>query len=265
MKYLIFLIFIFFVGCGSLNFESAQNLNPSIYYKQDVCFTYETGEVKEDRIRGFLNRFRRGRYRRTKVVPETVTFCGVGVLPYMEKYKMTIRNAGKLNFFAITTCHEEDTTENPDKGIFKKNGKIYVEYTPTLERTKKQACPMYISAYNRKRRHGFGIAVFEHPDYKLKSNLFCNGYENEYDGVSVCQSREGLIQKIVFDEPVKLVKPINGAADRKGDCPVIGEDYQKEYTFKIPSRECWYGFIGKNSKQVHQLLTVGYEEIIIRE
>ena len=240
-----------------------QKLNPSTYYKQDICFTYETGKVKTEKIKNFFKRFRRGKYRKTEQVKETATFCGTGVLPYMDEYSLTINSHGKLNYFAITTCHEEDSTENPDKGIFKKNGRIKISYVPTIERGK--ACPMYISAYNRKQKHGWGIAIFEHPRYQLPATLHCNGYVKPYDGVSICQSREGLIQRIEFAEPVKLVRPIKGAVDRKGDCPVIGEDYQKTYEFKIPNRECYYGFIGKDSKKIHQLLTIGYEDIIVRE
>jgi len=47
--------------------------------------------------------------------------------PLVEKYKLKIDAKAKLNFFAMTTCHREDTTENPDKGIFKKKGSFFVK------------------------------------------------------------------------------------------------------------------------------------------
>jgi len=64
---------------------------------------------------------------------------------------------------------------------------------------------------------------------------------------------------------VKLVKPVMGASDRKEPCPAIGEDGKKEYTFKLANRECIYGFIGRESKQIHKLYAIGYEDIVVRE
>ncbi len=260
MKALIPLIIVAMMsGCTT----TTQKLNPAVYYKQDMCVTYETGEVKTEKIKNFFKRFKKGKYRKTQQVKETVSFCGVGVLPNMAEYNIKINSFGALNFFALTTCHEETTTENPDGGFFKKKGELYFNYTPTMERGK--ACPLYISAYNKKQRHGWGFLAFEHPRYKLSSVVYCNGYVNQYNGVSVCQSREGLIQKIHFPEPVKLVKPVTGAADRKGECPVLGKKGDTEITFQIPARECIYGFIGQESKKIHMLYTIGYEDIIVRE
>ena len=261
-KLLLVITLILMSSCSMLPTEP-QRLNPSIYYKQDLQITYETGKVKTEKIRNFFKRLRGGKYRRTKQVKETATFEGVGVLPYMDEYRMTIQNIGKLNYFALTSCHEETTSENPDAGWRKKNGRASFRYVPTIEKGK--ACPLYVSAYNRKQRHGWGVVAFEHERYKLGVTLFCNGYEKPFDGVSICQSREGLIQKIVFKEEVRPLKPVGGAADRKKPCPIIAPTDAKEYTFKIPPRDCIYGFIGKSSKKVHKMYTIGYEDIIIRE
>lgn len=261
MKKILFLCALLTLG-GCVT-TSVQKLNPSTYYKQDICFVYETGNMEEVKIRNFFKRFRNGRYRKTKLVREKAEFCGVGVLPYLDEYKIKVKAKGDLNFFALTTCHEETTSENPDSGWKRKDGEVSFTYKPTMERGK--ACPLYVSAYNRKQRHSWGIVAFEHPRYEMNATLSCNGYVEDYNGVSICQSREALIQKIEFDEPVKLVRPINGAADRKGPCPDIGEDGKKEYTFKIPERECVYGFIGRESGKLHQMYTIGYEEIPVRE
>jgi len=260
MRQIIILFFMLLIfGCTT---ETAQRLNPEVYYRQDICFTFETGKIKTEKIKNFFKRFKRGKYRKTRQVKEKVTFCGAGVLPYLDEYHLTINTHAKLDFFAMTTCHEETTTESPDKGIFKKNGIVHIKYIPTMERGK--ACPLYISAYNRKQKHAWGVATFEDPRYKLNAKVYCNGSVNEYNGVSICQSRKGLLQKIEFNEPVKLVNPVDGAAERHSHCPSLGKDYQTSYEFKIPDRECFYGFIGKNSKQIHKLMTIGYEDIIVR-
>jgi len=261
-QFVIVIIAIMLAGCGLLPTEP-QRLNPAVYYKQDLQITYETGKVDEVKIKSFLKRFKGFKYRKTEKVKETVTFEGVGVLPYLDSYDMTVQAPGKLNFFALTSCHEETTSENPDAGWFKKDGKIGFKYTPTIERGK--ACPLYVSAYNRHQRHAWAVIAFEDPRYQLPATYFCNGFEVEFGGVSICQTREGLLQKVVFEEEVKPLAPVNGAADRKASCPVIAPGDAKEYEFLMPPRDCIYGFIGKQSKKIHQMYTIGYEDIIVRE
>lgn len=253
------LVLLLLAGCIS----TPQHLNPSVYYRHDLCFEYETNNLIKKKIKNFFKRFKGGRYRRSSFVRDKVKFCGIGVLPYMDEYKIKVTGYGKLNYFALTTCHEETTSENPDDGIRKKNGQIKISYTPTIERGK--ACPLYISAYNRTQKHAWGIIVLEDPRYTLGATLYCNGYVQEYKGVSACHSRQQLLQKITFNEPVKLLDPVTGAAGRAKPCPSIGKSGKKEYEFLLPGRECFYGFIGMKTLKVHKLFTSGYEDVIIRE
>lgn len=230
--------------------QQIQKLNPTVYYRNDLCFSFDTRDM-----------WKRVVYRdKGKLFKK---FCGASVLPYAESYEFEVQGYGKLDFFSLTTCHEEVTTERPDKGIFKKNGKTKVRYVPTLE--KRLKCPLFISAYNKRQRHAWGVMVFETPDYKLNARVYCNGHVSKTNGVSICQSRAGLIQRIEFDEPVKPVAPVSGAADRAKACPVIANDGDTFIQYPIPERECIYGFIGKRSGEVHQHYSIGYEEIIIRE
>jgi hypothetical protein len=194
---------------------------------------------------------------------ETVDFCGVGVLPYSDSYDLLIENKGKLNFFAMTSCHREITTENYDKGIFKKDGRIKINYEPTLEKGK--SCPLFVAAFNREGKHGWGSIFFENPRFQLKAVIECNGEKTTSNGVSICQAREGLIQRITFENEVVPVKPVDGAAERKDPCPVLPTKDNKVFEFIMPSRECTYGFVDKNTKQVHMFNTIGYEQLIIRE
>jgi len=262
----LFILMVMILLLPSCVTSQAQKLNPAVYYKQDICFTYKVKktakEIKIERDRNW-NWDTEDGFNHYIDKHKSVKFCGVGVLPFKDSYKLKIEGYGKLHYFALTTCHEEDTTENPDRGIFKKDGRIEIEYTPTLERGR--ACPLYVSAYNKNQRHAWGILEFEHPRYKLKAKLMCNGYVRHPTGVSICQSRKGLIQRIEFNEEVKAIRPTRGAAEKREDCPELTSKDNKIFEFKLPSRECRYGFIGKESGQVHKLLTVGYEDIIVRE
>lgn len=211
----------------------SQKLDPAVFYRHDICF-------KEEKTK----------------------FCGVGILPYKDKYKIKVMSYGQLDFFAMATCHREDTTERPDKGIFKKDGNTKIEYIPTIEKDK--TCPLYVSAYNKNARHAWGMIAFKNPRFKLMSTVHCNGEIAEHEGVSICQSRYDLIQKIVFNEEVKISKGVSGPSQRKEDCPELKRIDEKTFEFRIPNRECRYAFIGIESRKIHTLYTIGYEEIIVR-
>lgn len=232
LSFLFFYIFI--VSCSLLDNPSPQKLNPAVYYKNDMCFTTKNGK-----------------------------FCGVGVVENSEKINIKIDAHNKIDKFVLTTCHREIDTDRPDKGLFRKDGIVRLSLDPTLE--KGRACPYYFGSFNRNGKNAWGIVVIQNPIYTLKSTVYCNGDIINFDGVGICQSRQGLMQKIVFDEPVAVVKPTNGPAQRKDDCPEIKTTASgKVVEFIMPNRECLYGFIGKESFKPFQFYTVGYEELIVR-
>ena len=228
------LIIIMLAGCTLFPSEPKQKLNPLVYYKNDMCFSYGDG-----------------------------SFCGVGVIPQEDKTRLRINTKNDIDKFILTTCHREVDTDNPDKGLRRKNGIVNVEIDPTVE--KNRACPYYFGSFNREGKHSWGIVAIKSAAYQLKAKAFCNGETSSIEGVFICQSKEGLMQKIVFDEPVIITKPVNGPAERKDDCPVLSVSENKKVLEYInPSRECLYGIIGKESKKAMQLYTVGYEELITR-
>lgn len=236
MRLLLPLLLLFY---GCLASAPLQELNPTVYYINDICVTYNIDKKN------------------------TMSFCGVGVLPDSTSYDLVIENDGKLNLFSMTSCHREKTTENSDKGIFKKDGVIKINYEPTVEKGK--ACPLYVAAFNKQGKNGWGTIFFEHSRYQLKANIECNGEKNVANGVSVCQSRHGLIQRIVFDNEVVPVKPVDGPAERKEPCPVLPSKDNRVFEFSMPPRECTYGFVEKETKKIHMLNTIGYEQLLVRE
>jgi len=109
------------------------------------------------------------------------------------------------------------------------------------------------------------MIVFENLRYGLSAILNCNGIEQNYNGVSICQSREYLLQSISFPEDVKVSKGVSGPAERDSECPVLKRVSKRLFEFKIPNRECRYAFVGESSKKIHTLYTIGYENIIVRD
>ena len=254
---------LFICSCGSIS--SPQKLNPEVYYKNDICVTYRRDVNKHGAIGTWYRNKVKRQFRLFKKAKQyqEIYMCGVGVLPEDYEYNFEIKHRAKLNFFAVNTCHREITTENPDQGLFKKNGKLNLNYKPTLEKGK--ACPLYMAAYNRNGRHGWGTFAFESENFTLPAKIECNGDEIQFNGVSICQSRFGTLQKITFAEEVLPAKPVNGPAERVLDCPVLPTKDGKTFEFIMPKRECFYGFIGKKSLKEHKLYTIGYEEVIVRD
>lgn len=245
-----------------------QVINKDTYYRHDLCFTYETGKVFKGKLKSFFERFKKRKYRKYKYTKETISFCGTGVLPNLPTYKLTVNSHAKINFFTMKSCHEEVTSENPNKGIFKKKDTYFLEYTPTIERGK--ACPLFFGAYSKRRKFGSGLIVFEDSEYQLPATIYCNGYTIESNGISLCHAREGLIQKIVFQEPVLLGEAVNGPLERlkwMGKCPPLelSKDGKSVKLYKMPPGECIYNFGGVNSKKLHKLYTSGYNGIILKE
>lgn len=257
MRYpLLFLI----VSCTSTSPDL--RLNPAVYYRNDICFTYELDTSRHNEIKpSTKNKILRVFSKIGK--KQEVKFCGVGVLPYDDSYDIKIEHTSKLNLLSINTCHREVTTENSDDGFNVKNGVNYFKYNPTMEYGR--ACPLFVAAYNREGKHGWGIVAFENPRYQLPATLSCNGDTIEYNGVSICQSRYELLQKIEFKEEVVVANPVAGAAERHSECPKLVSKDNKSFEFLMPNRECVYGFVGKESKKWHQFYSVGYEQFVIRE
>lgn len=256
------ILLLFLAGCST---PTPQNLNPAVYYKNDICVTYtrdvdkhgEVGTWYRNKVKRKFRLFKKNRKY------QEIEMCGVGVLPNAEDYSLKVEHNSKLNFFAMNTCHREVTTENPDRGFRNKNGETSLVYKPTLEKGK--ACPLYLAVYNRKGRHGWGTFAFESPKFDLPATMECNGDEINFKGVSICQARYGTLQKITFNEEVLPARPVNGPAQRKKDCPELATKDFKTFEFVLPPRECFYGFIGKDSLREHKLYTVGYEEVIVRD
>ena len=186
--------------------------------------------------------------------------CGVGVIAEKALSKLKIKVVNKIDKFVLTTCHREIDIDEPDKGIFRRNGRMRYIIRPTIERDR--GCPFYFATFGKNGKHSWGILAIKSDKYLLKANLFCNGSFTKVEGVAICQSRENLLQKIVFEEPVIAAKPTNGPAQRKEDCPVLAlakDGFTLEY--KNPNRECLYGFIGRKSGKEFQFYTVGYERL----
>ena len=218
----------FVVGCTSV----PQKLDPDAFYKRDMEIT----------VNGYQSE-------------------GVLVVPKAKKYDFKIEAKGKLDLFTFTTCHREKTKENAgEKGWFsdKKTRKMTFFPSPDIEASH-LSCPVQLGGYERdKGRHSWGFVDFEHESLNLPALLKCNGSVSNHTGVSACQSKNGLIQEIVFSEPVLAAK--------NPECGELTSTDEKTFRFKMPKGQCTFRFLTKTGeKKWHRMTTLGYQQILIRE
>lgn len=169
---------------------------------------------------------------------------GVVVAPLSNSYEIEGKTSGDLDVLTISTCHREIVLEDEGKDF------RYM-YTPILGL--EDDCPVVITGLDKKKeKHSWGFIDFEHPDYQLPAEIYCNGSKITSRGVSICQAPQGTIQKITFIENVKAGE----------ECP-IKEKTGKEFTFEMKVRESVCVFYSGSTSRAHKMTTLGYDQILI--
>lgn len=230
----LFLITLF--GCASM--RPRQNLDPSFYYKKDMIVEVNGQEGE-----------------------------GVLVIPESEKLDFYVQARGDLDLFTLTTCHREWTKEkawnvkrrNQGLGWVRRmqTNEIKFDITPNgVEKT--SYCPIDLGGYEeQKGRHSWALIDIKGKDTTLPAQVTCNGEYYRSEGVSMCQSRETLIQAIKFESEVFV------APDPECD---LGKNKGSYFEFPIKLGKCVYLFReAKKPHRDHRLTTYGYEKILIRK
>lgn len=214
--YLLSLAFIS-VNCAGLQKEP----DPKVYYKRDLRL-----QVGDRVSRGTLT------------------------LPASSQYKIELKSPGKMDLLTISSCHRE----------YQKEEVGYEHtwtYAPVAGLEDQAACPLQINGYDKnKGKHAFGYISFERLQNPLKAKIQCNGESFEANGVGICQSRQGLQQKISFESEVRVI-----ARDACNWHLPPG----KEFVFSLQNRECQYLFKETQGQKEFVLDTIGYEEILLRQ
>jgi hypothetical protein len=198
-------------------------------------------------------------YRRDmKVSVDGVDYPGYGVLPVKDSYEFKVQTNHEMDRFKQITCHREIIEEKVgDKGFLSKATK----YSFTLRRLnsveRSDPCPLELIASADSNDHTWAYFDFAAADEKLPAKIECDGWNATYNGVSVCQSAVGLMQKISFSEPVKT--------SFDADCPMPPAPDEKTFIFPINAGKCVYIFYGTTSKQFHRLTTLGWQDVWLRK
>lgn len=180
---------------------------------------------------------------------------GVGnlVLPKQASYQIELSTGGEMDLFTFTTCHREDPKERA-------GDRVDYTFTPAPGIEDQGGCPAVLGGFEQKKgRHAWGFIDFETDDVSLPAALRCNGRVIAANGVSICESAEGLLQEISFPVAVR-VSPASVTCDLPK--PHEGTTFR----YPIPKGECVFAFMELTAPyRVHRHNTYGYQKILLRE
>jgi hypothetical protein len=182
---------------------------------------------------------------------------GIGalVVPRSSKYTIEVQGKGKIDLFSLASCHREFTAEKNASGFVGENGFKY-EYDPSLGIEDSGHCPIQIAGFEeQKGRHSWVYLDIDNGEATLPARLVCNGVTQSFGGVSICQSKRGLIQRIEFDGPVKHAKSV---------CAELKTSDSKSFEYAIPKSICVWVFKEWEGGRIHRHTTIGYEGTLIR-
>ncbi len=213
------LLLLFMIGCSSVGDLNVPNAG--VFYKRDL----------EMEING-------------------LDIDGVYVAPYAKKYEIEGKSKHTIELLKIFSCHREYTAEKVGRSF------EYDFYPRELELD--GPCSLEIAGFDENGQHTWAFIEFYRGE-KLQATIDCNGYTMRKTGVSICQAREGLRQRIKFDEAVKMKMASSSTCQTP-----FTEDGGITWQYTISPKRCLYVYY-KDRSNIHRHITLGYEDILLRK
>lgn len=176
---------------------------------------------------------------------------GMLVVDKASKYKIKIDLGSRSELVKLSSCHREYTVE---KSGWSGRREHTFEYTPVEEIELNGFCPIFIGSFDKSGGHEW--AMIEIRNRSMKAISTCNGVRKTEAGVSLCQSRAGLLQMISFPDKVRY--------ESTDGCGLVSSSDGMTYQYEIPKGVCSIAFYHPRSKVFHRLTTFGYNEYIIK-
>jgi hypothetical protein len=198
-------------------------------------------------------------------------FEGYGVVPSSpsKSYEIKITSATDIDAIIINTCAREEVIESAlqisrfGKWLERKKTLALV-YTPNdLEST--GLCLMQVGTFNRNEADANASAIFDFEDATatLPGLSVCNGDNvSGTHGVTFCETRAGLMQRVSFPVPV-IAATTNVSADCKVDQEASSD--KTAYDFRTPRDLCVFRYSELTSPfRQHRHVSRGYTKVKIR-
>lgn len=179
---------------------------------------------------------------------------GILVVEKAPEYKFKVESVGKINGFTLESCHRYTFSEDIANGSFGPRKQAKFSYVPVAP-IESENCDVLLGAFEVKGRSGWGYVAFNSPEYTEGALVKCSGNQYNSKGVTLCQSRAGLIQSIEFSREMKI--------EPNTDCPVETKD-NKLFVFNMSLGICQNIFKVKGEAKYHRLVTIGFEATAIR-
>jgi hypothetical protein len=197
-----------------------------------------------------------GDYRRTLEL-DVNSMKGVGnlVAPQAPSYNLKLKADMDLDFLVLKSCNREVIAE--------KNGSSFVyNYSPLPGIEDNRACPVMITGVEKSTaKKVWGYLDFQDQRNLLPATVKCNGEMKRYGGVSVCQAKAGLIQRIEFDGEALG----EALTDIHPDC-ALTQINPKTFEFKMARGLCYFKFVEKAApNRFHRLSSFGWDEILLEQ
>jgi len=192
-----------------------------------------------------------------KIEINDTEYIGVTTVPFSREYHFKFTPAGDVKKILFKTCHREvEEGEIQSGGLFKKQGKWEYIFLPRPGIEDSGLCPATVDVYDvNHEQHGWARIEFENSRFKLQYSVDCNGVTRHVNGIGVCQSKEGLYQRLKFKESVRFAAPSEGCA-----MPSLKDGY---HYLKLSPGECVYTFDTKGGN-FGKMTMIGYQGLLLR-
>lgn len=176
---------------------------------------------------------------------EGVAYFGSAVVQRKSSQKIAVsvpKDAAKLLF---RTCHREDVIDRPPSNWT-------TTFVPVMFLENWGSCIITVSVITQKGNLQHGFIDFTSNE-TLPATSYCNGQKVvSSGGVTFCQARAGLVQKIDFDNG-------NVAGAGTEGCPELKKDGWS-FTYQTSKGLCIYAFKSADGK-THRLTSRGYDTL----
>lgn len=173
---------------------------------------------------------------------------GACVVPKALTYQIKLMFDAHVDRIRWNTCHSF-------QHIVIRAKEYTFSYNPVPELESRKSCLLAVEGLSHHANHQWGILEFEgYEGLSVDATLYCDGDYRKPKGVGICQSLQGLTQRIIFKQAMEVVHP-----DRCPQPRAVDRGYT--WDFDTGPNYCLYRFYEKKTYKQFRLVTVGFDEV----
>ncbi|MGZ6477647.1 MAG: hypothetical protein ACXWQE_00015 [Bdellovibrionales bacterium] len=207
-----------------------------------------SGTATEKNTPGNLYRYRG----ELLVTVDGKSFEGMAVTKLTGPVTIHVESKFALDRLQFTSCGRQDVIRDFDNSWFSKSKTYDYQYSPDKKELSGQ-CALYIEAFNKANLAAWAYVAFR-SDETFPARMECNGVDWKFSGLSVCQTKAGLDQSIIFDKSV-----VDFEADPLCGLKKIDD---KNFDLRPGLGLCVAAFY--DGQNWHTLNMIGYERVLVQ-